>query len=80
MFLDGEFIVVSDIFCDPPLNPENGKVSYTSLEYGSELVYECQKGFILRNLQPMICSENGTWSGDVPICQGIHYTFNSLLA
>ncbi|KAG8195193.1 hypothetical protein JTE90_027937 [Oedothorax gibbosus] len=57
------------IFCKEPVNPENGKVSYTSLEYGSELVYECHKGFILKELQTRVCSENATWSGVLPICQ-----------
>ena len=53
--------VSTEIFCDVPENPENGKVSYTSLEYGSELTYECHKGFILKKFQTRVCFENATF-------------------
>ncbi|CAL1274371.1 unnamed protein product [Larinioides sclopetarius] len=56
------------VFCDPPENPENGKVFYSSLGYESELRYQCDPGFILKNNQGRICSANGTWSGNEPTC------------
>ncbi|XP_071035623.1 sushi, von Willebrand factor type A, EGF and pentraxin domain-containing protein 1 [Parasteatoda tepidariorum] len=56
------------IFCEQPFHPENGRVFFTSLEYGSQLKYECETGFILKNYQTRTCSENGTWTGPEPLC------------
>ncbi|GIY78655.1 CUB and sushi domain-containing protein 2 [Caerostris darwini] len=58
------------VFCNPPSDPKNGTVSYSSLKFGSELRYECEPGFNLKDGEGRICSENGTWIGEEPICEG----------
>lgn len=50
------------VTCDPPKNPENGRVTYTSLEFGSELKFICDNGFGLQDTTPVYCTSDGTWS------------------
>ncbi|GFT38807.1 protein lev-9 [Nephila pilipes] len=57
------------VFCNPPPDPMNGRVIYSSLAFESELRYECEGGYILRNFQGRSCIGNGTWSGVEPVCQ-----------
>ncbi|GFY50647.1 protein lev-9 [Trichonephila inaurata madagascariensis] len=57
------------VYCDPPSHPDNGRVIYSSLVFESELRYECNSGYILRNFNGRSCIGNGTWSGEEPVCQ-----------
>ncbi|GIY70679.1 CUB and sushi domain-containing protein 1, partial [Caerostris darwini] len=65
----GSLPTCEPVFCNPPSDPKNGKVSYSSLKFGSELRYECDPGFNLKEGKGRICSENGTWVGEEPICK-----------
>ncbi|GFT93246.1 protein lev-9 [Trichonephila clavipes] len=58
------------VYCDAPSHPSNGRVIYSSLVFESELRYECNSGYILRNFHGRSCIGNGTWSGEEPVCQG----------
>lgn len=50
------------VTCDIPDDPENGYVSYSSLEYGAELKYECNEGYQLEDSENVYCTSDGTWS------------------
>ena len=38
---------------------------------GCPAVYECNDGYRIIGNRTRICQQNGTWSGNPPICQGI---------
>lgn len=51
-----------EVTCGPPQRPDNGAVTFTSLTYGSELKYECNKGFHLSTHEGVFCTTEGKWS------------------
>lgn len=67
---------ISEITCPNPQNPENGFVTYTTLHYGSELEYKCDKGFHLNTEEIVFCTSDGKWSNTNVQCIGNYiYTF-----
>ena len=51
----------------------NGFLTYEGeLAYGSSIVYECNVGFLLVGTRKLDCLIDGSWSGDVPLCEKIH--------
>lgn len=61
---------ISEIICPIPKIPENGCVTYITLNYGSELEYKCDKGFHLNTEEIVFCSSDGKWSNTNIECIG----------
>ncbi|KAK8730890.1 hypothetical protein OTU49_007682, partial [Cherax quadricarinatus] len=56
--------------CGRPGRPVNGTVSTTGRFYfpGERVAYKCLEGFVLFGGEERTCQKNGSWSGDVPLC------------
>ena len=52
-----------EIVCQEPTAPSNGGVVYTSLTYGSKLLLQCNKGFVLEGAASKTCGDEGEWIG-----------------
>ncbi|XP_062498853.1 CUB and sushi domain-containing protein 3-like isoform X3 [Corticium candelabrum] len=48
----------------------NGRILNTNRLFGSLAVYECNAGYRVVGNRTRTCQQNGTWSGNPPICQG----------
>ncbi|GAB6031334.1 hypothetical protein CHUAL_009120 [Chamberlinius hualienensis] len=59
------------IQCGPLRSIPNGLtiLPYNSSIYGSEVLYLCREGHILKGQQKRRCSENGRWSDEEPECE-----------
>ena len=64
--------------CDPIPCPDitlnifpNGFLTYDKLAYGSQIVYECNTGFIGVGSKILDCLIDGSWSGEAPFCEKI---------
>ena len=44
------------------------------LKLNSTAVYYCKDGFILVGESTRVCTDDLTWSGETPICLGIHFS------
>ncbi|XP_059477749.1 uncharacterized protein LOC132198041 isoform X1 [Neocloeon triangulifer] len=40
--------------------------------YGTIIRFECDPGYVRNGAPVILCSSNGTWSGDVPTCSRLH--------
>ncbi|XP_064626004.1 sushi, von Willebrand factor type A, EGF and pentraxin domain-containing protein 1-like [Lineus longissimus] len=58
------------IQCEKPSSPKHGRARGDSHFFGDQIWYECDEGFLLVGNDSAICSENGTWSVEVPQCKG----------
>lgn len=56
-----------------PEEIDNGQMHFTSVEYLSNVTYNCIEGFELAQGNRRICLETKTWSAALPECIG---TFN----
>ncbi|XP_012938062.1 sushi, von Willebrand factor type A, EGF and pentraxin domain-containing protein 1 [Aplysia californica] len=56
------------IQCSPPVDIANGQVIYSSQSHGSVAVYTCLPGYELEGFPSIICSNTGTWEGEIPVC------------
>ncbi|XP_069182423.1 uncharacterized protein [Procambarus clarkii] len=56
--------------CGRPGRPVNGTVSTSGRFYfpGERVVYKCLEGFILFGDEERTCQKNGSWGGEVPLC------------
>ncbi|KAI2803310.1 CUB and sushi domain-containing protein 1 [Blomia tropicalis] len=56
--------------CGFPGSPKNGRVLHLLEKYEENMVvtFECDTGFYLLGTMTRTCQSNGTWSGDMPIC------------
>ena len=57
------------ISCAKLSDPANGSVKQSGIVLGSRAVYSCNKGFELVGIEKRVCSYNGKWSGEAPICK-----------
>ncbi|XP_022905364.1 P-selectin [Onthophagus taurus] len=59
--------------CGVPDNLINGKVTLASNAsyYGALALYECDSNFERDGISRRLCLENGTWSGEAPVCKEI---------
>ncbi|XP_019850306.1 PREDICTED: sushi, von Willebrand factor type A, EGF and pentraxin domain-containing protein 1-like isoform X2 [Amphimedon queenslandica] len=60
------------VSCVKLSNPANGNVQQTGTVLGSRATYSCNKGFVLVGIEKRVCSRNGKWSGEAPICKRIN--------
>ena len=59
--------------CSTLTNPANGQVSHTAgTTFGQTATYSCDTGYILVGNNTRTCQAGGAWSGNEPICQGMH--------
>ena len=71
--------ICAPVTCPTPMPLPHGRVTYTSLTYGSSLSYTCDFGYSLLDIRGSpfnggtVCREDGTWStNSFPICQEIN--------
>ncbi|XP_068228821.1 sushi, von Willebrand factor type A, EGF and pentraxin domain-containing protein 1-like isoform X2 [Palaemon carinicauda] len=57
--------------CCKPEVPIYGKVTAHTFYFGSIANYSCIHGYMLMGNRHIECTENGTWQGDLPICQPV---------
>ena len=61
--------------CGTLSEPANGTVDLSDgTLVGAVATYTCDHSFRLIGLGSRVCQENGSWSGEAPICEG---NFNS---
>ncbi len=58
------------VTCTDLANPDNGVVEQTGKVPSSTATYECNLGYILVGASSRTCQDDGTWSGEEPICEG----------
>ncbi|XP_038073810.1 sushi domain-containing protein 2-like isoform X2 [Patiria miniata] len=56
------------VICGALAVPPNGKKEVSRASVGGVANFTCNDGYILQGEDELVCQENGTWSGDVPIC------------
>ncbi len=66
----------TEILCDTPSDPFNGKVSLNvqNLTVGAVVVFSCDPGYSLLGNVSITCEQEGVvgmWSNDNPTCDGI---------
>ena len=66
MFLDFDPPVVD---CGRLSAPENGLLAIDSTTFGSVVTYGCVEGYNITGDQMRMCTGNGSWSGQDPVCQ-----------
>ncbi|KAG8177153.1 hypothetical protein JTE90_020026 [Oedothorax gibbosus] len=59
------------IICPFPSEIQNGKVISSERNLHAVVRYECDRYFNLSGNAERTCQEDGTWSGDVPVCNEI---------
>lgn len=59
-----------DVDCQNPPSITNGTVtlSTNATYYGAAALYECFPNFKLDGVSRRLCSEDGTWGHDTPVC------------
>jgi hypothetical protein len=63
-------VVLNDDDGCPDLKaPADGSVHYTSSDVGSQANYSCNEGLTLVGMSTRFCQNDGTWSGQPPLCQ-----------
>ena len=55
--------------CGPLSNPDNGLVIFGTTTLGSLANYSCNTGFALMGLSSRMCGVDGSWSGEIPVCE-----------
>ena len=56
--------------CELLSDPDNGDVSHQFPVLGTIARYSCDFDFVLIGEDNRVCSENGSWSGMEPTCEG----------
>ncbi|XP_069124707.1 MAM and LDL-receptor class A domain-containing protein 1-like isoform X2 [Argopecten irradians] len=54
--------------CENPGVLKDGGMSKIDPYVGSKVTYKCNDGFVLIGPSERICTDNGTWTGDTPVC------------
>ena len=57
--------------CEFLTDPDNGDVSHQFPVLGTIARYSCDSDFVLIGEDIRVCTENGSWSGMEPTCEGI---------
>jgi Sushi repeat (SCR repeat) len=57
--------------CSPVKTPANGRLQISKISYKGIARFSCDDGFELIGSDSISCTENGTWSGDIPRCKSI---------
>ena len=63
---------ISEISCDPPFVPTNGKAKVKKVSvFGSFVTFTCDIGYILEGPKSLHCLASGNWNGTEPECKGV---------
>ena len=62
------FCFVSHPECSSLTNPDNGRVTLTGTNFGSQATYSCNFGYVLNGPLTRVCQADG-WSGNDTICE-----------
>ena len=54
-----------------PVNGELSGVPKKSYYVGDVAQFTCNNGFKIRGLSMLKCGKDGSWTGSVPICEGL---------
>ena len=57
------------VVCPELMSPENGRVDLSGMNFSSVATYSCDSGYNLIGSELRMCTADGTWSGEDPICQ-----------
>ena len=66
-------LCISAIECHALLAPYNGVIvgdSNQSYSVESTIEFSCSDGYLMTGSSTLICQEDGSWSGSVPLCEG----------
>ena len=59
--------------------PEHGIMSLTdNFSVGSTASFECESVYTIQGPISIICKDDGSWTGDVPVCQRIGWLFSDI--
>lgn len=73
MTSDASFLCLTVITCGDPGIPANGLRIGDDITVGQNVTFMCQLGYVMTggdNTVTRTCTNNGTWSGTMPACQG----------
>ncbi|XP_038072987.1 sushi domain-containing protein 2-like [Patiria miniata] len=59
----------SIVICGSVADPTNGRKEVSRGSVGGVASFTCDDGYTLQGENELVCQENGTWSGEVPICE-----------
>ena len=59
----------SVVVCGSLDSPENGLITINNITLGSIATYSCNEGYNIMGNEVRTCQENGSWSGEDPVCQ-----------
>ncbi len=62
---------ITVIDCGGLDDPINGLVTLEDTVLESVATYSCQDGYTLVGDDTRLCVDEGTWSGDAPVCEGV---------
>ena len=66
-------IIFSEIKCHYLTSPYNGKIvggSRDTYSVHTAIEFSCNDGYSLSGLASITCQEDGSWSGNIPSCEG----------
>ena len=65
------FLIETDVLCPYLDQPTNGTLKYSyGVVVNSVASFKCNKGFKRVGNDKVVCLEDGTWSANIPLCQG----------
>lgn len=65
---NGSMLICLPVTCPNLVAPPNGIVDSGEMNYGSDVMYQCNKGYQLIGDTLRTCQTDGTWSGQDPRC------------
>lgn len=57
--------------CGPLSDPSNGQVALNSTLRASDANYSCSDNYTLVGATRRVCQDDGSWSGEEPVCEGV---------
>ena len=67
------FYLNTDVDCGTPKTIEHGslKLQGNNTSHGAVAAYYCDDNWQIKGIRSRrFCQENGTWSGELPVCEG----------
>lgn len=57
--------------CGTPVRPDRGSIQLVNgtTTVGSKVKYQCDDDYWLVGAADLICTKDGKWSGDAPVCE-----------
>ena len=65
------FLIATDVLCPYLDQPTKGTLKYSyGVVVNSVASFKCNIGYKLVGNEKVVCLEDGTWSANIPLCQG----------